>query len=57
MKRKPASEVKNDVFYAVVMFAMFAVMVFHVAVEFFGHQHAEYVARAGEAVAPRSAVA
>jgi hypothetical protein len=38
MKRK--HEAKNDFFYAVVMFAMFAVMMFNVAAEFF-HRYPE----------------
>jgi hypothetical protein len=55
MKRKRFAVAKNDFFYAFVMFAMFAVMVFHVAVEFFGHQREVYFARAGEAMQPRAA--
>jgi hypothetical protein len=57
MKRKRFAVAKNDFFYAFVMFAMFAVMVFHVAVEFFGHQQEVYFAQAREAVAPRAAAA
>ena len=50
MKRK--HEAKNDFFYAFVMFAMFAVVVFNVAVEFFEHHPEAYLVDFNEAVEP-----
>jgi hypothetical protein len=50
MKRK--HEAKNDFFYAFVMFAMFAVVVFNVAVEFFEHHPEAYFVDFNEAVEP-----
>jgi len=50
MKRK--HEAKNDFFYAFVMFAMFAVVVFSVAAEFFEHHPEAYFVDFNEAVEP-----
>jgi len=50
MKHK--HEAKNDFFYAFVMFAMFAVFVFNVAVEFFEHHPEAYFVDFNEAVEP-----
>jgi hypothetical protein len=50
MKRN--HEAKNDFFYAFVMFAMFAVVVFKVAVEFFEHHPEAYFVDFNEAVEP-----
>jgi hypothetical protein len=50
MKRK--HEAKNDFFYAFVMFAMFAVVVFNVAVEFFEYHPEAYFVDFNEAVEP-----
>ena len=46
-------EAKNDFFYAFVMFAMFAVMVFNVAAEFFALYPEAYFVDFNEAVEPR----
>jgi hypothetical protein len=54
MKHKHEAEAKNDFFYAVVMFAIFAVMVFNVAVEFFEREHKAYFAQVAEAPQPRA---
>jgi len=51
MNRKP--EAKNDFFYALVIFAMFAVVVFNVAAEFFAHYPEAYFVDFNEAVEPR----
>jgi hypothetical protein len=51
MERK--HEAKNDFFYAFVMFAMFAVVVFHVAAEFFVRYPEAYLVDFSEAVASR----
>ena len=48
-KREP----KNDFFYALVMFAMFAVVVFNVAAEFVAHYPEAYFVDFNEAVEPR----
>jgi hypothetical protein len=50
MKR---NEAKNDFFYAFVMFAMFAVVVFNVAAEFVARYPEAYFVDFNEAVAPR----
>ena len=50
MKR---NEAKNDFFYAFVMFAMFAVVVFNVAAEVFARYPEAYFVDFNEAVAPR----
>ena len=50
-------EAKNDFFYAFVMFAMFAVMVFNVAAEFFALYPEAYFVDFNEAVAPREMAA
>jgi len=55
MKRK--QEAKNDFFYAFVMFAMFAVVVFNVAAEFLHRANEAYFAQADEAFEPRMAAA
>jgi hypothetical protein len=46
-------EAKNDFFYACVMFAMFAAVVFNVAAEFFAHFPEAYFVDFGEAAGPR----
>jgi hypothetical protein len=51
MKRK--HEAKNDFFYAFVMFAMFTVVVFNVAAEFFDRFPEAYFVDFNEAVEPR----
>jgi hypothetical protein len=51
MERK--REAKNDFFYAVVMFAMFAVVVFNVAAEFVAKYPEAYFVDFNEAVEPR----
>ncbi|HTN49951.1 MAG TPA: hypothetical protein VMK32_11015 [Burkholderiaceae bacterium] len=51
MNRK--REAKNDFFYACVMFAMFAVVVFNVAAEFVARYPEAYFVDFNEAVAPR----
>jgi len=51
MKRK--HEAKNDFFYAFVTFAMFAVVVFNVAAEFFVKHPEAFLVDFNEAVAPR----
>jgi hypothetical protein len=51
MERKRMA--KNDFFYAVVMFAMFAVVVFNVAAEFVAQFPEAYLVDFNEAVAPR----
>ena len=51
MKRK--HEAKNDFFYAFVMFAMFAVVVFNVAAEFFDRNPEAFFVDFNEAVEPR----
>lgn len=51
MERKRMA--KNDFFYAVVMFAMFAVVVFNVAAEFAAQFPEAYLVDFNEAVAPR----
>ena len=53
MKRK--HEAKNDFFYAFVMFAMFAVVVFNVAAEFFHRSNEAYFVQFDEAFEPRMA--
>lgn len=50
MKRK--HEAKNDFFYAFVMFAMFAVVVFNVAAEFVERYPEAYFVDFNEAVEP-----
>jgi len=50
MKR---NEAKNDFFYAFVMFAMFAVVVFNVAAEFVARYPEAYFVGFNEAAAPR----
>jgi hypothetical protein len=55
MERK--HEAKNDFFYAFVMFAIFAVVVFHVAAEFFHRYPEAYLVDFGEAVETRVMVA
>ena len=50
MKR---NEAKNDFFYAFVMFAMFAVVVFNVAAEFVARYPEAYFVDFNEAAAPR----
>ena len=37
MRRRRHTGRKNDMFYAALMFAIFAVMVFNVAAEYFAH--------------------
>jgi hypothetical protein len=54
MKR---NEAKNDFFYAFVIFAMFAVVVFNVAAEFFARYPEAYFVDFNEAVEPRVMVA
>ncbi len=51
MKRK--HEAKNDFFYAFVMFAMFAVVVFNVAAEFLDRHPEAFFVDTNEAVEPR----
>jgi hypothetical protein len=51
MNRK--RDAKNDFFYAFVMFAMFAVVVFNVAAEFYAHFPEAYFVDFSEAEAPR----
>jgi hypothetical protein len=46
-------EAKEDFFYACVVFAMLAVMVLSVAVEFFAHYPEAYAVYFDEAVEPR----
>ena len=46
-------EAKNDFFYALVMFAMFAVVVFNVAAEFVARYPEAYFVDTNEAVEPR----
>lgn len=46
-------EAKNDFFYAFVMFAMFAVVVFNVAAEFVAYLPEAYFVDFNEAVEPR----
>ena len=56
MKRK--HEAKNDFFYAFVMFAMFAVVVFNVAAEFFDrYPEAVFVDLLGQIKVERRSVA
>ena len=50
-------EAKEDFFYAFVMFAMFAVMVFNVAVEFFALYPEAYFVDFNEVVEPREMAA
>lgn len=50
-------EAKNDFFYAFVMFAMFAVMVFNVAAEFFALYPEAYFVDFNEVVEPREMAA
>ena len=51
MKRKP--EAKNDLFYAFVMFAMFAVALLNVAAEFFHRYPEAFFVDFNQAVEPR----
>jgi hypothetical protein len=46
-------EAKNDFFYALVMFAMFAVVVFNVAAEFVARHPEAYFVYIDEAAQPR----
>jgi hypothetical protein len=55
MKRKHEAEAKNDFFYAFVMFAMFAVMIFNVAAHYFDRDNGAYFADARAVPAPRAA--
>ena len=55
MKRKHVA--KNDFFYAFVMFAMFAVVVFNVAAEFFDRNPEAFFVDTNEAVEPREMAA
>jgi hypothetical protein len=55
MKRKP--EAKNDFFYAFVMFAMFAVVVFNVTAEFFDRHPEAFFVDTDEAAESRAMAA
>ena len=56
MNRKHRAK-KDDFFYAFVMFAMFAVVVFNVAAEFVANDPEAFFVDFNEAVAPRVMVA